>query len=910
MDEDNIIEKRKEQAIKFFKQRQIWVLVLLIGAVVLGVYIRTMPMQDHGGRPGLWDITTNTWTLGPDLDPWLFTRYAKTIVEKGSLPKVDMMRNVPRGFDTSGEMMLHSYIIVANYYIFNMIGDYNVEFAAVITPVMMFALTIIVFFLFAREIFLTEDKSSRIRANLIAIISIFLMVVIPVLLSRTIAGIPEKESSGFFFMFLSFYLFLKAVKSKDLKKAAIFGSLSGIASALMGFVWGGVIYVFITIALLAFIAFAFDKIGRKEFIAYTTWILFTFSILILFSSRYSINGIMTSTTQSIPFIVLFIFLVHLVLWNTRISQMRLLKESKIPQNLISLLVALVLLFLLVFVLFGPDFIVSKLKAVHQTIFKPVTGRWNITVAENRQPYLNEWQSNFGPFIRNFPIFFWLFFIGSIVLFKEMVNKLKQKEAWVLTGAYVLFLFGLVFSRISPSSLFNGENLISKSAYYGSALLFAGLFMYYYYQYYNKKESGFKELKIEYLFLFVFFLLCLFTARGAVRLIMVTATSTPIFVAYLIVSSVERFKNTKDETWKIVMGAAIILIILLSFFAFWSFYKSVKYQAYSFVPSHYNQQWQKAMKWVRDETPSDAVFGHWWDYGYWVQSIGERATVLDGGNAVSFWNYYMGRLVLTGDNQEDALEFLYNHKTTHYLIDSTDIGKYGAFSSIGSDQDFDRYSWIGILVLDEKQIQETNNQTLLVYPGGIALDENYIHNDSGEQVFFPKQQSGVGGVVIPTENSENGTTFGQPYIMLFYNNKQYKVNLRYLAVNGEFIDFGSGMEGCANVIPRLLPDGQGRISTHPLGAVMFLSPRLMRGMLTQIYILDDPLNNFPNFKLKHTESNIIIESLRGQGMNLPDFVHYQGLQGPIKIWEVEYTGDEKIKKEYLDTDPTKYLDWKL
>jgi len=82
------------------------------------------------------------------------------------------------------------------------------------------------------------------------------------------------------------------------------------------------------------------------------------------------------------------------------------------------------------------------------------------------------------------------------------------------------------------------------------------------------------------------------------------------------------------------------------------------------------------------------FGHWWDYGYWVQSIGKRATVLDGGNAITYWNYLMGRYVLTGNNQDDALEFLYNHNTTHLLIDSSDIGKYGAFSSIGSDESYD------------------------------------------------------------------------------------------------------------------------------------------------------------------------------------------------------------------------------
>jgi len=103
MDEGRLIKERKEKFVKFLKKPQVWVIGILIVAIILGVYIRSMPMhvRPETGNPGLWDITTNTWTLGPDLDPWLFTRYAETIVEEGRLPDIDMMRNVPRGFETS-----------------------------------------------------------------------------------------------------------------------------------------------------------------------------------------------------------------------------------------------------------------------------------------------------------------------------------------------------------------------------------------------------------------------------------------------------------------------------------------------------------------------------------------------------------------------------------------------------------------------------------------------------------------------------------------------------------------------------------------------------------------------------------------------------------------------------------------
>ncbi|NQU35188.1 MAG: hypothetical protein HQ521_18335 [Bacteroidetes bacterium] len=314
-----------------------------------------------------------------------------------------------------------------------------------------------------------------------------------------------------------------------------------------------------------------------------------------------------------------------------------------------------------------------------------------------------------------------------------------------------------------------------------------------------------------------------------------------------------------------------------------------------------------MEWVRDETPENAVFSHWWDYGYWVQSIGNRATVLDGGNAIAYWNYLMGRLVLTGDNQADALEFLYNHDATHLLIDSSDIGKYTAFSSIGSDKDFDRYSWMSPFVMDDKQTQETNNETLFFYPGGLTLDEDLVIEDSGREVLLPKGGAGIGAVVVSANTQTN--QYQQPYVIAVYQGKQYRVKLRYLNIEGRFIDFGSGIEATAYIFPRL-DNNQGRIAVNGIGTALYISPRLMRGMLAQIYILEDPLNNFPNFKIAHTQSSLIVEDLRNQGLDLPEFVFYQGIQGPIKIWDVEYTGNEEIKQEYLDKDPTKYLDWKL
>ena len=910
-----IIEQRTKNLFNFLKKSQVWVLGFLIIAIILGAYIRSMPMHDHnpnipGRQPGLWDITTNTWTLGPDLDPWLFLRTAEGIVDTGSLIKTDVMRNSPLGFDNTKETVLLPYMIAYVYYFFNMIGDYPIEFAGAIFPVIMFVLTIFSFFLFVREIFINKTKKGKTRANLISLISTFFMIVIPVFLSRTIAGIPEKESAAFFFMFLTFYLFLKAWKSEKIKPAIIFGVLAGISTALMGLISGLVIYIFIPIALITLISFILNKIKKKEFLIYFSFVLVSFVIMILFSNSFELMSMLTSLGSGPASLVLFILIVHFIIWETKISKNRFLKNSKIPKNILSLIIAMILLVILSSIIFGPSFIIKKIKSIHQIIFKPITGRWNTTVAENRQPYFTEWGASFGPFIKKIPLMFWMFFVGSVVLFKKLLNGVKEKDSWILTGTYILFLVGLIFSRYSGSSLLNGENFVSKLIYYGTAIIFIISVLYYYNLSRKRQDNGFEKIKFEYLFLLILFLFTVFTARGAVRLIMVLGPIASIFVGYLIITSIDKFRITKDEIGKIILGTLVLLILLASLFSFWTFYNTSKAQAYNMVPSYYTQQWQKAMGWVREETPKEAVFGHWWDYGYWVQSIGKRATVLDGGNAITYWNYLMGRHVLTGDNQGDALEFLYNHDTTHFLIDSSDIGKYGAYSSIASNEDYDRLSWFGSFLLDEKQTQETQNQTLLIYPGGVSLDEDLIITQNNKEILLPKQNSGVGAIIVPSTSDGEELSFGQPYIVLIYNGNQYNQDLRYLSLaNGDFFDFGSGIEAVAYIFPRINQNAQG-LTQNPIGAAMFLSPRVLMGMMVQKYILNDPFNNFPNFNLVHTESNLIVESLRSQGIDLPELIYYQGIQGPIKIWEIEYTGEEEIKEEYLDRSPAKYLSWQL
>jgi asparagine N-glycosylation enzyme membrane subunit Stt3 len=918
-----VIGERKEKVFNFFKNNTVWIFILfLIILVALGVYIRFQPLADHGGKPGLWDYTSNDYTLGPDLDPYLFLRYARTMIENGSLPQMDYFRNVPLGFDTTTELQMVSYMIVLTYKMVNIFTPKSINYAGAFMPVWIFGLTIIAFFFMVREIFLRKnEEKSKIKSGIIATISTFFMIVIPEFLPRTVAGIPEKESVAFFFMFLAFFLFLKSWKSERPISSWALAILAGASTAMLGLTWGGVSYAYIAISLSCLIAFIFNKVHLKESLAYTLWLASSFIITFLFTNRYSIYGFVTSVDTGLATITLGFIWVNLILWKTQIGASLKLDRIKLPKTITTIIFTSIVGLILILI-FVPSLISDKAAFVYHQLIKPVTGRWSMTVAENKQPYFSEWANTFGPVYAGLPILFWLFFIGSLLLIYRMFASIKSKDRVLLTSLYALFFLGLVFSRYAPHpALLDGEGIISLIFYFGSALVLGVTAIYLYIKYHKQNISGFEELQYPFIFLFVLFVLTLFTARSAVRLIMVLAPIAPIFVAYILTELGFKmfylFRNkdiTANSNYKIFVVAAFSIIFILSFFAGMTYFKGISQASYNNIPYYYTMQWQQAMSWVRENTPSDAVFAHWWDYGYWLQSIGNRPTVTDGGNAITWWNYLTGRYVLTGDNQKDALEFLYNHNASYLLVDSTDIGKYGAYAQIGSDANYDRLSQGPITFFsDSRNIQETKEASIRTYniPSGnnqvsiVGIEEDVNYQANGTNVTLFKENTGVIGINLKYTQEDSFISFKQPEVVFYSNGKQINVPLRYVYYSGRLFDFKSGINAAVRIIPRV-----SSTSIDPMGALIYVSPRVLRGFVGQAYILNNSLGNFNNFQLVHSHKDLFSQNLENQAYTLDDFVYYYnvGLQGPINIWKINYLGTEQIKQDYLVKSPPSYITW--
>lgn len=892
--QNDLIEERKERFFGLFKNNiSLAAIIILLVIVIYSFNVRTSNV------PNLKDVTTGNYTLGPDLDPFLFLRWAKDIAEHGSLMKNDTMRYYPLGYDTSAETLFVPYSIA---YLYNILHFFDksvtVEYAAVIYAAVFFALAVIAFFFFTRRLFV---MNSEIKRNLIALIATAFFIVMPSLLHRTVAGIPEKEAGGIFFIFLLLYFFIASLQTKTNKGAIVFGILAGLSTGTLGLTWGGVTFAILGIGLAMFVCFILEIAKGKEYVAYLSWI-FSFSLVMAFlTKRYGgFIGLITSTTTFVAYLTGVAIIMDFLL--SKYIYKRIENKIRLPKKIFSLIITIIV-GIIFFLIFNPGMAFHILNDIKVGLLHPQgTDRIALTVAENNQPYFSSWTASYD--IR----FFWIFIAAAVLLFHEAISGLKRLEKYLLSGIYFLFLVALIFSRYSQNNIMNGTSTLSQTVYFGGFFIFASFFAFIYINAQKSEEvEKIKIINIETVTLLSLFFWAVVSARGAIRLFFLLDPIVAILAAFIAVDLPYRAIKSKSDTLKMTLWIiASIFVISALLLSFYNFVNITSNEARGTIPSAYTIQWQYAMKWVRDNTTKDSVFVHWWDYGYWLQTIGERTTVVDGGNSIGYWDYLVGRHVLTGQNETEALEFLKTHNVSYLLIDPTDIGKYPAYSSIGSDLDYDRYNWITTMMMDERQTQETRNGTIYVYQGGTVFDKDFVWYDTStkQQYLFPQQSSEaiIAGVLLKTDKVSIGnmtfSTIEQPTAVIIHQgSSRIEIPLCYLYYENKMTDFKSNgpcMPATLYIIPTLTQSSGGG-SINYMGSALFLNEKALNALWVKLYLL----NQTQNFELAHSEQSYVVKQLRQQGLNVPDFVYYGDINGPIKIWRIKYPEGIEFKPEYLE-----------
>ncbi len=881
MSESNPLEKRKEKIFNFIRNyKDDFGFLGLILLIFIGFKIRISNLVH------LKDITTGKFIPG-DPDAAAFLRYAKYILEHGKLMDIDMMRYYPLGYSNLDEFNFLSHFIVYLYkflHFFN--NNITLEYVDVIFPAITFGAALIFFYLLIRKLF-------DFRVALLA--SAFLTFM-PPFLYRTISGVGDKEALGIVLFFAALYFYILSIKS-EYKYGYLHGITSGFFTALLGSVWGGVNFVFLIIGGTVIVKIITDNLEKNYFYSYALWWFTSFILLNRFYNYYyGFQSILVATTAQITTLALISGFIYYMIKEKNIFYLRnRIDPNKYPLGLISFLAVSMFSLIILIIIYKPIFIYDKILNVYIDLTRPFSrNRWALTVAESQQPYVNSWFGQFGDY------FIYLTLIGAVFLFYECFKNLKR-DKWILSSFFSLFILSFIFSRYSSNSFLDGRSTFSLSLYIGS-LIFFTLFIlgYFIYGFYKNKEiyEAFKKIDKTYIFILIWFLITAIGARSAIRLFFMFVPATIVLVAYILIKGLDFGLYNKNNLIK-VTSAFIVGILIFAPFIEGSLVErgKITFNTAKYSGPSFDQQWQIAMNWVRENTSKDSVFAHWWDYGYWVQTFGERATLSDGGNARGAINHFIGRYLLTGRDRIEALELLKTHNATHVLISSDEIGKYTAFSSIGADENYDRYSYIPTFFMNpEESLEERdeNGKEIISYlfKGNFVLDQDFIYKDQ----LLPKSNSLVAGVILAIRQTEDGQMeFKQPTAIMLYNNNRFDVPLNCIFFNEqEFVfDKPEGYNGCLRIIPVINNDGK----ANYFGAGLFLSPNTRNTLFTQIYLFDKDgktHKEWEGFEKIYDDSN--------SGASLLYHVGANRLIGPIKIWKIYYGEDIKENPIYLSTEP--------
>jgi len=398
--------------------------------------------------------------------------------------------------------------------------------------------------------------------------SLFFSISVPILVRGQI-GWFKSEPLGLFFALLGLYLFLSAIKSSNKKHSIIKLVGGGIIITFALSSWGGIQYFMIPLGLF-FLALPFLRKDHEFLI----WAIPVFSISILATALVfeRPGGNFVFGLGGISLIIPTTFLVVCIIIQ-KIS-----KEEKKLRNGLAFLGGIIL-------------------------------------------------------------------AGSTIVFTAVTSSIIELPSFRYLNAINPFLTTTI--PLIDSVAEHATTTIEQSFYFHSILMiFAGIGIWLILK--NKEKQTASPTKIQndmIAFALIIGLAGVYVSSAFVRLEVFASISIIILSSIGIsVLTRELFSKTKPSNKKIIKSTRtitkfsyVVIIVTLFILPLTIPANGTWINVVSGPPTIYNggtafgiatDDWITSLEWLKNNTPPDAVIAAWWDYGYWIQTLGERKSLAD------------------------------------------------------------------------------------------------------------------------------------------------------------------------------------------------------------------------------------------------------------------------------------------
>lgn len=605
-----------------------------------------------------------------EFDPYFDYRATKFIVDNG-LDEYwqwhDTMSWYPEGRDVPGTSQTVLHITAA--YLYQAFGrgmpliDFTIAF-----PAIMGALTVVAVFALVRVLGGTSA----------AMFSALFWALSPAIIQRGNLGWFKSEPLGLFFGILAMYLFISAIKHKEIKYAIAKAIAGGLILGLANGSWGGIQYFSIPIALF-FIALPFFRrdltIPMYVAIAFTVFTLIT-------AGAFPRPGV--SFVLGLPGLAMIAGTAFLVIafFVKKIS-----RPMVQTRNLAFALIA--------FVAIGAAFIAT------------------------------------GPYVS--PSFRYLNavnpFIGSV---DPLVESVAEHFTPTVADYFIDFSVLLMFAGLGGWLAFRRRN---DTAIFALLLGITGLYV----------SATFARLLV--------FASVGVIVLGGLGLYEVTrsimayreATATPATGPTTRSAAATReerrrmeFASRGHSTSGQVVKISYVVVIIMMLSIPLVYPSNSNWVSSADIPTAIanggtgfriqTDDWINAMDWLSQNTEPDAVVASWWDYGYWITTLGNRPTLAD--NATLNHTRIQSLAKMFISDEESGMKIAQDLKADYILVYTVgQVRFYGQLNASGTDAADER---IAIYTLGQGGDESKKQWFMRI--GGFE-EANYIEEDG----FTPKPQ---------------------------------------------------------------------------------------------------------------------------------------------------------------------------
>jgi len=148
---------------------------------------------------------------------------------------------------------------------------------------------------------------------------------------------------------------------------------------------------------------------------------------------------------------------------------------------------------------------------------------------------------------------------------------------------------------------------------------------------------------------------------------------------------------------------------------------------SIYPHDDYDDWIDAMQWMKGNTPKDAVIFSWWDYGYWIETLGERKTIIDNATIDTSQIGKVARTFLSPTNNAWAILHTDYRESAinHFITVPTIEDEYG---NPGLDRKIGDYYRPCVELFTDLEVPERTHEFGLYYWEDYSYCDEYFEKD--------------------------------------------------------------------------------------------------------------------------------------------------------------------------------------